>query len=711
LIGGNLTEAHELNTAFKDALPPTADPLLEAFEATVGDPDFPGALFVWPGEGVRPPVFYAAAQTQGQWRRLRPLLLAFAGPTLTDFAGEASRLDPNHRHEQVLGAARLAAVARMAPTTETAGSTERALHRLIALVAKTPPDAEPPMETTGRILARIRDHLNALAIDDARHLLDRCRLEHRLDALNLKFLEIEIMAAARDWAGISKIKGFDDLCRTRRPPAVTSSLLEAIYWTTFADSVPSLPAYVAGPRPRVRDLVRLPAPAGMRDGAWRLFALEALAQEGADATLANVVAASGADLGGLADALGSQIVVEAVDDVAPAAPAVTAAEALIVADVSGSLSAIDQARALLASLTDEERAAVFQSEQPRRALQTINETFGSAPHPQDWPAWLGELKTPTFTTAQAIARQGGAEWEATLGDPTDITRLADALISVPDNPPASDRLIEAIPHLVAWLQRDPEFPRPVGYSVYEAALERLMLSGRTAAPMLDSAGVLARAMLSIGPAAGAYGRLLSDLLEFSGQAAGVRTAYWLMELVEETVAANTPDQPAREQFWQSVVSRLVPVGPQLSALQRASLSRLAVMLGWEGALPEALTSGPGVGDSTLATSLAGKLVAIYTLTESAGAQAVEALLALAPEVDIRVNSDFGGSRPLRALAENADLFVVVAASATHAATDFIRAKRGPKPLRYAAGRGAISILRAVEEWALRPEVPHMDEAV
>lgn len=710
MIGGNLTEARELNTAFRDALTATADPLLEAFEATVGDPDFPGALFVWPGEGVRPPVFYAAAQTQVQWRRLRPLLLAFVGPTLTDFSGETSRLDPSHRHEQVLGAAGLAMVARMAPTAETAGSTERALHRLIALIAKTPPDAEPPMETTGRILARIRDHLNALAIDDAQHLLDRCRLEHRLDALNLKFLEVEILATVRDWAGIGQIKGFYDLFRTRRPPAVTSALLEAIYWMTFGDSTPSLAAYVAGPRPRVRDLIRLPAPAGMGSGAWRLFALEALAQAGADSTLTNAVAASGADLGGLTFELASNTVEVAVEGVAVASPAVTAAEALIVADVSSSLSAIDQARALLASLTDEERVALFQSEQPRRALQAINETFGSRQAPQDWPEWLGELQDPTFTAAQAIARQAAAEWEANLGDPTDIARLADALLSVPDNPPASDRLIEAIPHLVSWLQRDPEFPRPVGYNVYEAALERLMLSGRTAAPMLDSAGVLARAMLGIGPAAGAYGRLLSDLLEFSGEAAGVRTAYWLMELAEETVAANTPDQPARAQFWQSVVSRLVPIGPQLSVLQKASLSRLAEMLGWEDALPEALGLGSSHGDPTLASRLAGKLIAIYTLTESAGTQALETLKLLAPDADIRVNNDFGGSRPLRALAENADLFVVVAASATHAATDFIRAKRGPKPLRYAAGRGAISILRAVEEWALRPGARDMDEA-
>lgn len=702
MIGADLAEAQALRNAFKDALSPMADSMIGAFDATAVDPEFPGALFVWPGDGVRPPVFYGAAQSQAQWRRLRPLLKAFVGPTLTNFAGEVSALDPSLRHERILGTAGLAAVARMVPASGTASSTERALNRLVALVAKTPPDAEPPMETTGRILARIQDHLNALAIGDAWQLLDRCRSEHRLDALNLKFLEVEILATARDWRGISELKGFDDLFRTRRPPAVTSALLESIYWMTFEDAAPITSVYVAGPRKRVRDLIRLPAPAGMRDGAWRLYALEALAQGRPNFGLAEAATTSGADLSDLADALASLI--DEVPNFESRATAATIAEALIVADVSSSLNAIDQARSLLALLTDDERAALLQSEQPRRALQAINETFGTAPSPQSWPAWLGELQNPTFTTAQAVARQAATEWYPSLGDPVEIARLADSLVSVPDHPPACDRLIDGIPHLVAWLQRDPEFPRPVGYNVYEAALERLMLSGRTAAPMMDSAGVLARAMLAIGPAPAAYGRLLSDLLDFSGQAAGVRTAYWLMELAEDTVAANTPDQTAREQFWQGVVSRLVPVGSQLSTLQRASLSRLNTMLGREGTLPDALKIGPSTpSDVTLSSRLAGKIVAIYTLTESAGAQAAEALLTIAPEVDVRVNSDHGGSRPLRALAENADLFVVVAASATHAATDFIRAKRGTKPLRYTAGRGAISIVRAVEDWAFRSD--------
>jgi len=38
------------------------------------------------------------------------------------------------------------------------------------------------------------------------------------------------------------------------------------------------------------------------------------------------------------------------------------------------------------------------------------------------------------------------------------------------------------------------------------------------------------------------------------------------------------------------------------------------------------------------------------------------------------------------------------ASAKHAATEYIKARRGGRPLVYAGGKGATSIVRAVEDW-------------
>jgi hypothetical protein len=95
--------------------------------------------------------------------------------------------------------------------------------------------------------------------------------------------------------------------------------------------------------------------------------------------------------------------------------------------------------------------------------------------------------------------------------------------------------------------------------------------------------------------------------------------------------------------------------------------------------------------------LEGKMVALYTLTESAGRQASEALAEAFPSVRIELTSDHVCTPRLKALAHEADLFVVATASAKHAATDCIQRHRAAN-LRtaYAAGRGATSTLRAVK---------------
>jgi hypothetical protein len=579
----------------------------------------------------------------------------------------------------------------------------RALRRLVTIVGLTPPNADPAPETTGRLLARVRDHLNAWGIDSARELLEQCRREHRLDALNLKFLEIEILVAARDWRGIAHLPGFDDLLLTRRPPAVTAALLQALYFDAFPDDEPKLNAYVGDLRSRARSLIRIPPPPELEAGAWRLYALEALSQSPLNAELASAARASGADLGPLEKLLPNS---EAAPEVASAAveslePMLAAGAALVEADVSGAFQPFEQARALLAQLSAEERAALFDAELPRRAAEVLEATWGDDP-PADWGAWLERLPDANFAAANTIARQGALEWSPDLGDASTIAQIATQLLDLPDTPPATDRLLEGLPHFVAWLRRDPAFPRAAAFKLYEAALDRLLLSGRTAAPMLDSIGVLAGAMLELGPSAAAYTRLLSDLVEFSGQGAGRRSAYWLIDLVEQTVTSPAPDQAAREHFWMAVLARLTPIAAQLSDLQRRSLALLGTALGWEDTLPDVLAPSDQP-DATLAARLHGKLIAIYTLTESAGLQARDTLRGLAPDADIRINGDHGGTRTLRALAENADLFVVVAGSATHAATDFIRTHRGDGPLVYAAGRGAVSLLRAVEGWADRLE--------
>ena len=172
------------------------------------------------------------------------------------------------------------------------------------------------------------------------------------------------------------------------------------------------------------------------------------------------------------------------------------------------------------------------------------------------------------------------------------------------------------------------------------------------------------------------------------------SAYDALEIVEIVRGVSPADAHRLQAFSLSVVSVLAALVGRLTEGQRLALGALAKETGVEldlveeVAQPEAL-AGP---------SLSGKILGIYTLTETAGRQAEAMLRAAIPGLEVDLNHDHGGSAALAAMVARADLIVVAWASAKHAATQFIKARRGGRPLIYAAGKGATSILRAVEEW-------------
>lgn len=289
-----------------------------------------------------------------------------------------------------------------------------------------------------------------------------------------------------------------------------------------------------------------------------------------------------------------------------------------------------------------------------------------------------------------------------LVDTVDIDRLATALSSVPDNPPADARLADSLPLLVTWVASDMVFPRPAMVPVYEALLFHLVLGARRGTAVFESAAVLVRALLAVGLAPSRYTTLLEDCLALTGEGVGVRNVYWLLDILEEAFLNQAPDPQAREGFSYSVQSRLVPLYHRLTAGQRISLHTLGSSLSWfstDGERIDALDVSDKV--QALAKALRSQTIGIYSLTESAARQAAEALKQLESTVKILLSHDAVGTPALKSMAQGVDLMIVATASAKHAATGFIQQMRPrEKPVRFAAGRGFSSIIRTVEEYYL-----------
>jgi hypothetical protein len=215
----------------------------------------------------------------------------------------------------------------------------------------------------------------------------------------------------------------------------------------------------------------------------------------------------------------------------------------------------------------------------------------------------------------------------------------------------------------------------------------------------ESSQILVSALLAAGLDVKAYRALIADVEELAGEGFGLDMVYWVLEIIEDFMRASTPAAEARETFLYGALSRIAPIYARLSSLQRTAVAHLAREFGWT--LQSFGFTCEQDGSEDVTRRIQGLRTAIYSLTETSSRQAKVAIEELAPTAVVDCNADHGGTTRLRALAENADLFVVTWLSAKHAATDFIREHRGGRPLLYAQGRGFSSILRAVEDHVRR----------
>lgn len=670
---------------------------------TVTDPEFPGALVPWL-EGSELTVL-VAAPTLIAWRRLSPVLRAFAGPTLTSFDGLHEALPPNavamsRSHPAATSVMRLPADPR-----NRIGAL-RALERARETLARAPNLQRTAPEPTSWLLARFQDHLNVGRRDAAAEVLARVKSELRLDALNLKFLEVQLLAAFEDWAGIVNLPGFGSLCFARRSSVTTALLLEALYHVHLGGSFDAgdpdeIRARFEGDvRPLAQPMLVVPPPPSLTAEGWRLFGLEAWVDP-SRADLAAVLFGEHDALGWIADHLPPVVseqtaAAEQVESLDAARAALVQVDAIETTDtLSAVLAALDK-------LAPDEIARLGAAEPFRSALRATEEaTEGGLP--TSWLEWLSMAADPAFTSALEQAKRGKDEWPIgpSASDPVAVQALVAGLNQALGDGLAAERTAQALPYVVAWLGRDPDFPRPGLAPLYSSLLTLFALGSARARVTYESSQVLVNALLSAGLDADGYRSLIADIEELATDGFGVDMTYWMLELIEDFMRTAAPDSEARQTFLHSALARMSPIYRRLSGLQRAAVARLANELGWT------LESFGFDADLGMADDLAGRMeglrIAIYSLTETSSRQAKAAIEEVAPTAVVDCNADHGGTPRLRALSENADLFVMAWLSAKHAATDFIREHRGGRPLVYSQGRGFSSILRAIEEHlACRP---------
>jgi hypothetical protein len=717
---------------------------------TKGEPQ-PTILPRWRGESVD---WYAIALSERQLRRLSEELMAFVGPTYSTFRGQRAQLNLQDPVElavyEFTGAAAVKLCGQAAEVWKAIELMRRVSERRVKRVADIP-------RPTGRVL---RDFYMALQAGDrtsAENSLQYLLDQHRLDALNLLFLRVQLLAELEQWNELLTLPELGNLLQVRRPFAVTQALLRAVYRTQlqhFEDnSAPSsavayfkevvfprynnLFAVRAGSKiPEVLKLFMLlavggePAKPALRDELLAIAGVEETHRsylQRLAALLPNITPHE--ERGGVLQAEWGSAELQQAEQLskngdfdqafsllcnAPESKEKVrllfqcAYELQTLAVEKAALQAFDQ-------LTADEQTALLKVRWNQDFLtqlrgsqeSTTNDTPTAEAVPANWLEWLLQLdKEPSWERALYTARQGSAEWDVTtlLTQSQAVAEFDELLNKVGST--AESVLHNALPYLLGFFQKDEQFPRGEFLILYHSLLQLLVLSTEGGDVDLALFNDLAIALLTLGVNAEKYTDIVDCALELWDNFASVKKVDWVLDLIDVLVSYPCPVQEKREQLLFAAAETLRRFTERIDEAQWGIFRALVKDLQLGESLPDLLGEQASLVEQNLEVEanifqkLKGKSVLIYTLTETAAIRVKSILEAACKEVTVYLSHDKGGNDRLRQWVRNSDIVVMVTASAKHAATGFIEANRPSHlaPILLVNSKGSASMLREIRKY-------------
>lgn len=688
--------------------------------------------------------WYGFAPTARGRREMLELLDGWIGPTYSDLPRKRGDLDSNDPFDIPLNQMSTAPVRfEVLPRTAPASAHSRkevrdALQMLSRMMGSRPPSEFDAPRTTVEVLDDLGHAISAQDRQIALACLRELETTADLDQTNLAFLRLRLYAGLQDWNAILEDQDLPHILAMRRPIGVTRIIQQAVYAEHLAA------ADVEG---RHQDL--LAAMTELPQGFMALATaavtkrrsdvvvefLLALRVVDGSATVARLLVEAEQIEPGLADRLSlllptapETVAIEPEPERVPEpkpkpkpepdpTPSDPLDEATRLAAAGSLQAALDLAVAMPPSRaaaglllfcargleSAEATAAVtaYMDEHGLREILTTSDTRTRVDL-----VWLDEQSRPDKTLGwlrwfQSLAEddigarrldvdpEASADWDALTN--SEIARL---LFDCPEA--ALGRFGEhGGPFMAA--HRD-VFVEDGAAELSERVLAGLAISAKNSRGVQVQTLALLDYLSEANPAAA----VLTRALEWTGEIVDANTsaisATWVVDVLQ--TATCSPGANAmgakHELFWRVIDA----VRPSKSALDLTDLEALGVVaeeLGLD--VPEDLRAGRAADEDPAAAYrwLEGQAVALYSLTESATTRAAQILRSLLPGLDVKTSAEHDGSPKLASLSSNSDVFVMVAASAKHAATDCIKDSRGSQPLIQVNSRGTSAILRALAE--------------
>ncbi|MBX9602408.1 MAG: hypothetical protein K2X35_15470 [Bryobacteraceae bacterium] len=709
-------------------------PWISAFTSTGGKS--PIVLPVFGPDG--PEQWYAMASNEAEANALSQELLAFVGPSYSDFRGQFLDPDPTDTTETALHERFGRFVFRLVPfNSEDSARIAGALQMYLGLLRRRPTVPDRTRRPFGKVRAEFDRALLVGNETDAVRLREELVESGRLDAEQEKYLDIRMLAGlgrqfqlAHDYPLVKSVLGLS------LPAQTIADLVGALYSTYIAD------LEEGGDDDAVLSTFRkeiannfgplfLERKGVMRPSVLKAFMLYELVQAEPNTERCQAIVSVYPDDGGralverwagrlsashgsprtdlfdsarqaLADedyGLALQLSFDAFPN--PWTYAALLRCAVEMDDVEVALKVLE--------MVDEapETVRLKWSKRDLARLQQLRRD--TAVHPgvavdqpsrtirpeADWLSWVAYVESgiherPPLQVLEDVLPRWSVE--AYASDPAACTDLAKRLGNA--GGAAEQTFRDAFAPLVEFFVDRADRPVRAFAPIYAMLIRIMAWNGMVTANELELASAVVLALISLAPTREDYAEAVDAYAEILGANSAPGNIDWALNAAEMLAIHGSPDKESRLRFFMTVVDVARSGSHRLRPVQYEILTLLAKDYGCSGLLDSFPERG-GAGEELAPRDDFAGLIGIYTLTEQAGQRARQFLRKMFPQAKVELNADHVATDKLRGLAANADIFVFAWKSSKHQAYFAAKEARGSRRTLLPLGKGSASILDCI----------------
>lgn len=639
--------------------------------------------------------YYVIAFSQNEFRILISLISSFVGKTYSNFDGHLISLNQEIPVEKLLLNYNFTLVSKFDINEMSKQTIDLLLTKMIQVCKSSNTSLNSTSMSIGKMIDNFKEFIYITKdINNAKNIIRKIKQEHRLDAMNINFMEIELSYAFQNWDEIINHKLIFQIINARKPLTIRLHIIEAFFYSYIFNSINVEKDYNNYIKPHILNLL-INCPLNVRNEIKYIYLL-AYSLDDIEYSNINLIVNDYENNPFLTEndkfkiqsklSIENKTVFKNNDNLFLSTKA-----SIIKANSVDTLEKINSAVVKLHKLSEEEQKELSSKILSSEVEDNINYI------PENWIEWIELLSDKKFTNSLLVAEKGLEEWDIDVltNNSVNISNFCKKINSI-DEQYFLSRFIFALPLLIESLNRSNYYPNALCIELYVSILEVISIYEIQDQKTFILSQDIFESLLILNPNSKIYNKIIETIEIIIKRINGKHHIDWLIDFTEQLVSYNDNSIESRNNLLELILMQIYQQEDLIEKYQLSFLIKLSSIIGLSSLFEKVLREKADEEDDKF-EKYVGKTIGIYTLSEGVGKNAKEYLEDRIENVRVILNHDKVATSCLKQVAEVSDYMVIVTQSSKHAATGEIQKIRrlNNKEILFSSGKGSSSIIQTL----------------